>query len=88
MSDETMMPVHEHLEVVRVLESRIQELEADLSALQHAHDQLRNVRWWETYNAAMSGYCARDFSFPAEATRHRMAAIQSTFAHGPLETTP
>ena len=55
ITDSELDLVGEHLEVVTSLERHVAELEADLSALQHAHEQLRNERWWATYNAALTG---------------------------------
>lgn len=86
MSD-SMMPVSEHLEAVCSLERQVADLEAELSALRNAHEQLRNDRWWATYNAALAGCHA----FSADGQQftvvgaHKAASAAADMAHGELK---
>lgn len=87
MSDEhDTVPLSEHLEATTSMERQIAELEADLSALKHAHDQLRNDRWWATYNATLTGlhaYSADGTSYTIEGA-HKRAVKAADEAHGKL----
>lgn len=51
-----------------------------------ADEQIRADRWWDTYNAALTGYCMREQSMQLQGPEdiHDAAMYAANLAHGEL----